>query len=100
MQADLLMIPHESTLLTMGCEHISLGSFVRHRPWEGFCPQVSWCVLCWWLQQGMREDMAWSEAVDFHVLSCGSFRKPVRNLLETAQRKSQTTDISTVFMIV
>jgi len=33
--------------------------------------------------------MAWSKAVDFYAFSCGSFRKKARNLIETAQRKSQ-----------
>jgi L-asparaginase II len=37
----------------------------------------------------MRKDMAWPEAMDSSVLSCGSFRKPARNLINTAQRKSQ-----------
>ena len=32
------MVPHESALCTIGSEYISLGSFVRHRHWEGFCP--------------------------------------------------------------
>jgi hypothetical protein len=40
-------------------------------------PQESWFVLSWWLQQGVREDMAWSKPIDFHALSCGSFRKTV-----------------------
>jgi hypothetical protein len=32
-------------------------------------------VLGLWLQQGVREDMAWAKAIDFYALSCGSFRK-------------------------
>src|SRR5919205_811670 len=40
MHVDLRMIPHESTLLTIGYEHISLEGFVRHSPCEGFCPST------------------------------------------------------------
>src|SRR2546428_4327492 len=29
------------------------------------------------------------QCIDFYALSCGSFRKQARNLIETAQRKSQ-----------
>ena len=53
-------------------------------------PQAPWCVLCVWLQKGTRENMAWPEAIDLYALSRGSFRKPAQNLIETAQRKSQT----------
>src|SRR5262245_50782967 len=56
MHADLLMMPHESALLTMGCEHISLGSFVRHLHWEGFCPFEM-------KGQWRREDMTPQEAI-------------------------------------
>ena len=52
-------------------------------------PQVPWFVLCLWLQKGVREDMTWSQSIDLYALSCGSFRKQARNLIETAQRKSQ-----------
>ena len=52
-------------------------------------PQGPWCVHCVWLQQGVRKDLAWSKPIDFEALSCGSFRKKARNLIETAQRKSQ-----------
>src|SRR5712691_6523527 len=31
------------------------------------------------------------QSIDFYALSCGSFRKQARNLIETAQRKSQVT---------
>ena len=37
----------------------------------------------------LREDIAWSKPIDFYAFSCGSFRKKARNLIETAQRKSQ-----------
>ena len=33
--------------------------------------------------------MVGSKAIDFYALSCGSFRKQARNLIETAHRKSQ-----------
>src|SRR5215216_3126704 len=33
--------------------------------------------------------MAWSKAIDSYALSWGSFRKEARNLIKTAQRKSQ-----------
>jgi hypothetical protein len=52
-------------------------------------PQVSWCVLCVWLQKGIREHTPWPKAIDLYALSRGSFRKKARNLIETAQRKSQ-----------
>jgi hypothetical protein len=52
-------------------------------------PQGPWCVRCVWLQQGVRNDLAWSKPTDFEALSRGSFRKKARNLIETAQRKSQ-----------
>src|SRR6266581_7670354 len=54
-------------------------------------PQVPWFVLCWWLQQGIREDRVWYKPIDFYALSCSSFRKSTRNLIEIAQRKSQAT---------
>src|SRR3989442_258009 len=54
-------------------------------------PQVPWFVLCWWLQQGIREDRVWYKPIDFYALSCSSFRKSTRNLIEIAQRKSQIT---------
>ena len=34
--------------------------------------------------------MVGAKAFDFYALSCGSFRKQSRNLIETAQRKSQS----------
>jgi hypothetical protein len=47
MYADLRMIPHESALRTIGCEHISLGNFVRHSHRAGFCPSGAMvCPLC------------------------------------------------------
>jgi hypothetical protein len=39
-------------------------------------PQGPWFVLGLWLQQGVREDMAWSKAIDFYAFSCGVPRKP------------------------
>ena len=41
-----------------------------------------------WLQKGIRENMAWPEAIEFYALLCGSSRKPACNVVETAQRKS------------
>jgi TnpA family transposase len=35
--------------------------------------------------------MAWPEAIEFYALSCGSSRKPACNVVETAQRKSQSS---------
>jgi len=52
-------------------------------------PQVPWFVLGLWLQKGPQENMAWFEHIDFYAFSRGSFRKPARNLIEIAQRKSQ-----------
>jgi Transposase IS66 family len=42
-----------------------------------------------WLQKGIREHTPWPKAIDLYALSRGSFRKKARNLIETAQRKSQ-----------
>src|ERR687883_653221 len=62
-------------------------------PWQvtaqASAPQVPWFVLCLWLQKGLQENMAWFEHIDFYAFSRGSFRKPARNLIEIAQRKSQ-----------
>src|SRR6516225_4898316 len=55
---------------------------------QASAPQVPWCVLGVWLQQGVRKATVWSKAIDFYALSCGSFRKTAWNLIETAQRKS------------
>jgi hypothetical protein len=52
-------------------------------------PQVPWFVLYLWLQKGIQENMAWLEYIDFYAFSRGSSRKPARNLIEIAQRKSQ-----------
>src|SRR4029453_1807321 len=52
-------------------------------------PQVPWCVLCWWRQKGIRENIARSKLIDFYALSWGVPRIPARNLIEIAQRKSQ-----------
>ena len=41
-----------------------------------------------WLPYGGQEGMAGSKAIDFYALSRGVPRKPARNLIETAQRKS------------
>src|SRR5437764_846774 len=62
-------------------------------PAKASAPQGPWCVLCVWLQQGVRKAMAWSKPVDIEVLSRGSFRKKARNLIEIAQRKSQVSGI-------
>jgi hypothetical protein len=56
---------------------------------QASAPQVPWCDLCVWLQQGVWKGMAWSKAIDLYAFSCSSFRKKARNLIETAQRKSQ-----------
>src|SRR3954469_18754042 len=53
-------------------------------------PQVPWFVLRLWLQKGLQENMAWFEHIDFYAFSRSSFRKPARNLIEIAQRKSQS----------
>ena len=42
-----------------------------------------------WLRKGGWEEMAESKAFDFYALSWGILRKPARNLIETAQQKSQ-----------
>ena len=62
-------------------------------------PQGPWCVLCLWLQKGLQENMVWFEHIDFYAFSRGSFRKPARNLIETAQRKSQPCNLTPKFHI-
>ena len=61
---------------------------------KAFAPQEPWMVLGWWLQQGVREDMAWAKPIDFYALSCSYFRKTACNVVETAQRKSQYIESS------
>ena len=39
--------------------------------------------------KGGQEEMAWSKAIDVYAFSWSVPRKPARNLIETAQRKSQ-----------
>src|SRR5262252_5142839 len=76
MHADLRMVSHESALCTIGCEYISLESFVSHSHGEGFCPSgvplSTWLSLC---QELSRRDMP-------AVLICGALR---RCLLGTAR---------------
>src|SRR5919202_5750779 len=38
--------------------------------------------------------LAWSQSLDFYALSCDPFRKQARNLIKTAQRKSQSSSSS------
>src|SRR2546421_4771653 len=57
-------------------------------------PQVPWFVLRLWLQKGLQENMAWFEHIDFYAFSRSSFRKPARNLIEIAQRKSHPLEDS------
>src|SRR6266446_2424598 len=40
------------------------------------------------------------QCIDFYALSCGSFRKQARNLIETAQRKSQSRTFMRFYPIV
>src|SRR5919199_3053529 len=41
--------------------------------------------------------LAWSQSLDFYALSCDPFRKQARNLIETAQRKSQEHLFADIF---
>ena len=59
----------------------SLRRRLHPRP-HGMCLGV-------WLHYGGQEGMAGSKAIDFYALSRGVPRKPARNLIEIAQRKSQ-----------
>ena len=43
--------------------------------------------------------MAWFEPIDFYAFSRGSFRKTARNLIEIAQRKSQTASMLLSFLM-
>src|SRR5205814_1593752 len=89
MYADLRMIPHESALFSSACKPTSLGVVSGQVTAKASASQVPWLALCVWLQKGVREDMAWSKHIDLYAFSRGSFRKKARNLIETAQRKSQ-----------
>jgi hypothetical protein len=44
--------------------------------------------LGFWLYKGYQAGRERSKAIDFYAFSRGSFRKPARNLIATAQRKS------------
>jgi hypothetical protein len=89
--------PHESAFFSRTCKaHIS-GSCPLSGHAQASAPQAPWCVLYLWLQKGIRENMAWPEAIEFYALSCGSSRKPACNVVETAQRKSQITSATPVF---
>src|SRR4030095_5683030 len=45
--------------------------------------------LGFWLYKGYQAGRERSKAIDFYAFSRGSFRKPARNLIARAQRKSQ-----------
>ena len=53
-----------------------------------------------WLPYGGQEGMAGSKAIDFYALSRGVPRKPARNLIETAQRKSQILSVYSKMPII
>jgi hypothetical protein len=46
--------------------------------------------LGFWLYKGYQAGRERSKAIDFYAFSRGSFRKPARNLIARAQRKSQS----------
>ena len=79
----------KALFLPRGCKPTSLGFVPCQVTAKASAPQGPWCGLSVWLQQGVPEDRAWSKPIDFYALSCSSFRKKARNLIETAQRKSQ-----------
>ncbi len=89
MGADFPMIPHESAFLSIGCKLTSLWGRPMSDHCEGFCTSGAVVGPLRVAPEGVRGDMSWSKAIDFYALSCGSFRKKARNLIETAQRKSQ-----------
>jgi len=69
------MISHESALCTMGCEYISLESFVSHSHGEGFCPSGAMIYPLRVAPARRLDDMVSSKSIDFYALSCDSFRK-------------------------
>src|SRR5437764_5565030 len=97
MYADLRMIPHESALFSSACKPTSLGVVSGQVTAKASASQVPWLALCVWLQKGVREDMAWSKHIDLYAFSRGSFRKKARNLIETAQRKSQNLTCDPIY---
>src|SRR5437764_14796718 len=100
MYADLRMIPHESALFSSACKPTSLGVVSGQVTAKASAPQVPWLALCVWLQKGVREDMAWSKRIDFYAFSRGSFRKKARSLIETAQRKSQSSAPAAIPLVI
>ena len=64
MDADFPMIPHESTVFSRVCKPTSLGIVPYQVTAKASAPQAPGFVLCVWLQQGVRKDMAWSKTID------------------------------------
>ena len=89
MGPDFPRIPRESALFSMDCKRTSLRIVLCQGPAKASAPQTPWCVPWFVAPQGISRGMVGSQAIDFYALSCGSFRKQARNLIETAQRKSQ-----------
>jgi hypothetical protein len=75
MGADFLMIPRESTLFSRGCKSISLGIDPYQITVKVSAPQTPGCARWFLAPQGISGGMAWSKAIDFYALSCGSFWK-------------------------
>jgi hypothetical protein len=74
--ASFRLVPHESAFFSRTCKPTSLGVVPCQVTAQASVSQAPWCVLYVWLQKGIRENMAWPEAIEFYALSCGSSRKP------------------------
>ena len=67
MGADFPMIPRESALFSRGCKLSSLRVVPCSVTGKASAPQVPWFVPCLWLQNGVRENIAWLKAIDFYA---------------------------------
>ena len=86
---DFPMIPRESALFSSICKTIALGIVPSQGTAEAPAPQplggVPWFVA--------PQGIAGSKAIDFYAFSWGVPRTPAYNLIETAQRESQTISL-------
>ena len=87
--ASFRLVPHESPFFSRGWRSSSLGVVPCQATTKASTPQAPWCVLYLWLQKGIRENMAWPEAIEFYALSCGSSRKPAGSVLGSSQSSNQ-----------
>ena len=99
--ADFPMIPCESALFSGVCKPTSLGIVPCQVTAKASVPPDTMVCPLRVAPERPLDDIASSKPVDFYALSCGSFRKQARNLIETAQRKSQViTSFSFVSLLL